>query len=337
MLSDFVPTYNATAYQKLIDKGFLLIGKTNMDEFAIGSTSESSYFGAVKNPYNFEYASEGAAAAVSAKMATAALGSDTGGSIRQSAAFSGVVGIKPTYGRVSRHGLVAHASSLDQIGTLAATVDDAAIILSVISGYDKEDGTSIDKPVAFTPELLSNDISGIKIGVPDEYFADVDSEITANINKQIELLQKAGAVIEKISLKHTEYALPIHYTIAAAEASTNLARFDGIRFGYRSPNASNLNDIYSKSRSEGFGKEVKRRIIFGTFALSSDYYEDYYLKALKGRTLIIKEFEDVFKKVDAIITPVTAAMAYKLGEKTDPLQMYIADALTASANLAGIP
>ncbi|PKL39712.1 MAG: Asp-tRNA(Asn)/Glu-tRNA(Gln) amidotransferase GatCAB subunit A [Spirochaetae bacterium HGW-Spirochaetae-1] len=342
MLENFVPSFNATAYQKMADQGFLLLGKTNMDEFAMGSTTETSGFGPTRNPYDRERvpggSSGGSAAAVASMMAPAALGSDTGGSIRQPAAFCGVVGIKPTYGRVSRYGLVAFASSLDQIGTFAGNVDGAARMLGVISGIDKKDGTSIDREIDFEPENLALDMNGITIGVPDEYFQGIDGEIADTVRARIETLRSLGARIEKISLKYTEYAIPIYYLIATAEASSNLARYDGVRYGYRSAAATNLESLYLKSRSEGFGTEVKRRIILGTFSLSSGYYDAYYLKALKGRALIIEDFRQAFSKVDAIITPVTTTPAFRLGEMvSDPLQMYMSDILTISANLAGIP
>ncbi len=342
ILENFIPPYNAAVYEKLKGSGFILLGKTNMDEFAMGSTTEASFFGPSKNPYNTEKvpggSSGGSAAAVSANLAPAAIGSDTGGSIRQPAAFCGVTGIKPTYGRVSRYGLVAFASSLDQIGTFGNCVDDAALLLSVISGYDKRDSTSIDVEVDFHPEKLRDDLNEIVIGVPDEYFKGVSEDIRNNIEGKLKELEVNGAKIEKISLKYIDYAVPVYYLIATAEASSNLARYDGIRYGYRSDAASTLDELYSKTRSEGFGKEVKRRIMLGTFSLSSGYYDAYYLKALKGRTLIIEDFKKAFSKVDVIITPTTTTTAYNLGEMiNDPLQMYMSDILTISANLAGIP
>lgn len=342
ILSNFIPPFDATSYSKLKDKGFLTLGKTNLDEFAMGSSTESSFFGITKNPYDMERvpggSSGGSAAAVSAMMAPAALGSDTGGSIRQPASFCGVVGIKPTYGRVSRYGLVAYASSLDQIGTFANRVDDAAALLSVISGYDPKDSTSIDREIDFSPEKLTGDVKGMKIGVPEEYFQGIDAEVKERIESVIRKLESLGAKIEPISLKYTSYAIPVYYLIATAEASSNLARFDGVRYGYRSPDATNLMSLYEKSRSQGFGKEVKRRIILGTFSLSSGYYDAYYLKALKVRNLIINDFKNAFSKVDAIVSPVTTSTAFKIGEMTDdPLQMYMSDILTISVNLAGIP
>ncbi|MCP4136039.1 MAG: Asp-tRNA(Asn)/Glu-tRNA(Gln) amidotransferase subunit GatA [bacterium] len=342
ILHNYISPYNAGSYENLRSQGFLPLGKTNMDEFAMGSTTESSHFGAAKNPFDPEKvpggSSGGSAAAVAAMMAPGSLGSDTGGSIRQPAAFCGVVGIKPTYGRVSRYGLVAFASSLDQVGTFGRSVDDAALLLAAISGWDKRDSTSIEKEIDFTPEDLNDDISGMVIGVPDEYFQGVSPEIKDTIEKKIQDLEAQGARVEKISLKYTDYAIPVYYMIATAEASSNLARFDGIRYGYRPEGVSDLTSLYEKTREEGFGKEVKRRIILGTYALSAGYYDAYYLQALKGRTLIIEDFKDAFSKVDAIVSPVTTTTAFKMGEMlSDPLQMYMSDILTISANLAGIP
>ncbi len=342
ILENFVPPFSATAYENMKKKGLLLLGKTNLDEFAMGSTTETSYFGATKNPYDLERvpggSSGGSAAAVSARMAPVALGSDTGGSIRQPAAFCGVVGIKPTYGMVSRYGLVAFASSLDQIGTFGTTVDDTAALLSIISGEDEKDSTSIKGAPSINGAAPQGNVEGLVIGVPEEYFSGVDEEISTLVKKQISALEAKGARIEKVSLKYTEYAIPVYYLIATAEASSNLARYDGVRYGYRSESATDLNSLYLKSRSEGFGKEVKRRIILGTFSLSSGYYDAYYLKALQGRTLIIEDFKEAFKKVDALIAPTTTTTAFRVGEMvSDPLQMYMSDILTISANLAGIP
>jgi len=342
ILENFIPPYDATAYVRLKKMGFLTLGKTNLDEFAMGSTTETSYFGATRNPYNTGRvpggSSGGSAAAVSAFMAPAALGSDTGGSIRLPAAFCGVVGIKPTYGRVSRYGLVAYASSLDQIGTFGRSVDDAAALLAAISGRDPMDSTSIESPVDFTPEEIAGDTRGMVIGVPEEYFTGVSEEIATAVRKKISELESSGARVENISLRFTEYSIPVYYLIATAEASSNLARYDGIKYGYTSPRASNLAELYTRTRSQGFGKEVKRRIILGTFSLSSGYYDAYYLKALKARTLIIRDFTDAFSKVDVIVAPVSTTTAFKIGELIDdPLQMYMMDVLTTSANLAGIP
>lgn len=342
ILRNFVPPYDATPFLKLKQKGFLTLGKTNLDEFAMGSTTETSFFGPTKNPYDQGRvpggSSGGSAAAVAARLAPGALGSDTGGSIRQPAAFCGVTGIKPTYGRVSRYGLVAFASSLDQIGSFARTVDDAALVLGMISGGDRMDSTSIDREVDFWPESLDGNVKGMVIGVPEEYFRGISPEIRECVMARIKALEGMGARAESISLKYVEYAIPVYYLIATAEASSNLARYDGIRYGYRSQKTGNLSELYMRTRNEGFGKEVKRRIILGTFSLSSGYYDAYYLKALKGRTLIIEDFKNAFSRVDVIITPVTTTTAFALGEKiSNPLEMYISDILTISANLAAIP
>lgn len=342
ILNNFKAPYDATVITKMRNAGFINLGKVNMDEFAMGSTTENSFYGPTRNPYNKDYvpggSSGGSAAAVAARLAPAALGSDTGGSIRQPAAFCGVVGIKPTYGRVSRYGLVAFASSLDQIGTFGRNVDDAAALLSVISGGDKLDSTSIDRPVDFTSDNINGDIRGMKLGIPKEYYKGVDPEIKNAIDSKIAILEKNGAIIEEISLQYTEYAIPVYYLLATAEASSNLARFDGVRYGYRSEKASTLEELYLNTRSEGFGSEVKRRIILGTYSLSSGYYDAYYLRAMKGRTMIINDFKNAFSKVDAILTPVAPSTAFKLGEKiNNPLEMYISDILTISANLAAIP
>ncbi|HSV97859.1 MAG TPA: Asp-tRNA(Asn)/Glu-tRNA(Gln) amidotransferase subunit GatA [Spirochaetota bacterium] len=342
ILRDFVPPYDATVYRRLRQSGFVTLGKTNMDEFAMGSTTETSFFGITKNPHDENRvpggSSGGSAAAVAAMMAPAALGSDTGGSIRQPASFCGVAGIKPTYGRVSRYGLVAFASSLDQIGTFARTVDDAALLLGVIAGGDPADSTSIERAVDFTPDTLDGNVAGMVIGLPDEYFIEIAPGVKEAILSKVKELEAMGAKIEPISLQYTEYAIPIYYLIATAEASSNLARYDGIRYGYRPPGIGALAELYRKTRNEGFGKEVKRRIILGTYALSSGYYDAYYLKALKGRTLVIKDFQKAFSKVDCILSPVTTTTAFALGEKVDdPLEMYVSDILTISANLAAIP
>ena len=342
ILQNFIPPYNATAYQKLLDAGFVLLGKTNLDEFAMGSTTETSFFGTTKNPVDTTKvpggSSGGSAAAVAAGLAPVALGSDTGGSIRQPASFCGCVGIKPTYGRVSRYGLVAYASSLDQIGTFANTVKDAADVLAVISGIDEQDATSINKPVDFDASAITGTIKGLRIGVPQEYFNGVQGAIVTAVKGMLQKLESKGAIIQDISLKYTDYAVPIYYLIATAEASSNLARYDGVRYGYRSKNIQKLKDLYFKTRQEGFGKEVKRRIILGTFALSSGYYDAYYLKALKGRRLIIDDFTKAFETCDCIVAPVTTTTAFGIGEKiSDPLSLYMADILTIQANLAGIP
>jgi aspartyl-tRNA(Asn)/glutamyl-tRNA(Gln) amidotransferase subunit A len=341
ILENFIPPYDATAFSKLKEAGFLALGKTNMDEFAMGSSSENSCFGPVKNPWNKSRvpggSSGGSAAAVASRMAPGALGSDTGGSIRQPASFCGVVGLKPSYCRVSRYGLVAYASSLDQIGPITRSVDDAAAILSVISGRDSRDSTSVDCKIDFRPEDLTKDVSGMRIGVPEEYFKGVSADIADRIKSCVSGLEKRGAVIKTVKLRLTDYAIPIYYLIATAEASSNLARFDGVRYGRRA-DAKSLIELYENSRSEGFGTEVKRRIILGTFALSSGYYDAYYLKALKGRRLIIDDFRAAFESADVLISPVSPTSPFKAGEMTDdPLQMYMSDILTISANLAGIP
>lgn len=342
ILENFIPPFNAASYEKLLEKGIIALGKTNLDEFAMGSSTENSFFGPTKNPYDTSRvpggSSGGSAASVSAFMAPASLGSDTGGSIRQPAAFCGVTGIKPTYGRVSRYGLVAFASSLDQIGTFGRSVADAASLLRIISGYDDRDSTSINREVDIDPDKITRDVKGLKIGIPAEYITGINSEIKTRIEEKIKELEKLGALIKPISLKYTEYAIPVYYLIATAEASSNLARYDGVRYGYRAGDLKDLSSLYLKSRSEGFGKEVKRRIILGTFSLSSGYYDAYYLKALKGRALIIDDFKKAFSEVDAIIAPITTTTAFKIGEMAgDPLQMYMSDILSVSANLAGIP
>lgn len=342
ILGEFKSPYNATTVEKLKTKGFIISGKTNLDEFAMGSTTESSFYGPTKNPHNTSKvpggSSGGSAAAVSASLVPVSLGSDTGGSIRLPASFCGIVGIKPTYGRVSRFGLVAYASSLDQIGTFARSVDDAADLLSVISGHDVKDSTSAEGKLDFDSTLLTGNVKGLRIGLPDEYFKGVNSEVTDAIMKTVSELEKQGASTVKLSLKMTEYAVPVYYLIATSEASSNLSRFDGIRYGRRPEKFSSLSDLYDTARSEGFGSEVKRRIVLGTYSLSSGYYDAYYLKALKGRTLIINDFRDAFTKCDVIISPVAPVTAFGIGEKiNDPLSMYMADILTISANLAGIP
>ncbi len=340
ILENYTAPYDSGAWERLAAKGFIMTGKTNMDEFAMGSTSESSYFGPVKNPYDLSRvpggSSGGSAAAVAAGMVPAALGSDTGGSIRQPASFCGVTGVKPTYGRVSRYGLVAFASSLDQIGSFGRTVRDSAVVLDAVCGLDRRDSTSIDRPL----DILSadSDVKGLRIGIPDEYFQGINPGVSSVIMEKVSALEKKGALVKKVSLKYTEYAIPVYYLIATAEASSNLARFDGVRYGFRSGEAENLESLYVLSRSQGFGREVKRRIMLGTFALSSGYYDAYYLKALKGRQLLINDFKRVFEDTDVIISPVATSVAPHLGAMTDdPLEMYMSDILTISANLAGIP
>jgi aspartyl-tRNA(Asn)/glutamyl-tRNA(Gln) amidotransferase subunit A len=323
--------------------GAIVLGKMNCDEFAMGSSNENSAYGPTRNPHDKSRvpggSSGGSAAAVAAGMAVATLGSDTGGSIRQPASFCGVVGLMPTYGRVSRYGLIAFASSLDHIGPLTRTVKDAAIILRVIAGRDPMDSTSADVPVPDYVAELARPVNGLKIGVPQEYFGEgLDPEVRAAVESGIARLREAGCVIVPISLPHTKYAIPTYYVIATAEASANLARFDGVRYGYRSKNARTLSEMYRRSRDEGFGPEVKRRIMLGTYALSSGYYDAYYLKAQRVRTLLARDFEQAFQKVDAIVTPTAPTPAFKLGEKADdPLAMYLADIYTVTADLAGVP
>jgi aspartyl-tRNA(Asn)/glutamyl-tRNA(Gln) amidotransferase subunit A len=344
MLQNFVPPYDATVIAKLRAQGYLLLGKTNLDEFAMGSSTENSAFGPSRNPWNLQCvpggSSGGSAAAVAADECAAALGSDTGGSIRQPAAFCGVVGLKPTYGRVSRYGLIAFASSLDQIGPITKDVADAAFLLGVIAGHDPMDSTSADVPVPdYMKALKKKDLKKLKVGIPAEFFAEgLDSEVEQAVRAAIEELKSLGGEIKEIQLPRTDAAVAVYYVIATAEASSNLARFDGVKFGLRSKDTKDLLDLYTKTRQEGFGPEVKRRIMLGTYALSSGYYDAYYGKAQAVRTLIRQDFDAAFKEVDLIVTPVTPTPAFKLGEKSeDPLQMYLSDIFTISVNLAGLP
>jgi aspartyl-tRNA(Asn)/glutamyl-tRNA(Gln) amidotransferase subunit A len=343
VLENFIPPYDCTAVARLEAAGAIVLGKMNCDEFAMGSSNENSAYGPVRNPHDKSRvpggSSGGSAAAVAAGTAVATLGSDTGGSIRQPASFCGVVGLMPTYGRVSRYGLIAFASSLDHIGPLAKTVKDAAILLGVIAGRDPMDATSSDAPVPDYVADLARPVSGLKIGVPEEYFGEgLDNEVRAAIETGIAKLRSAGCEIVPISLPNTAYAIPTYYVIATAEASANLARFDGVRYGYRAKGARTLSDMYRKSRDDAFGAEVKRRIMLGTYALSSGYYDAYYLKAQRVRTLLTRDFEVAFQKVDAIITPTAPTPAFRLGEKADdPLSMYLADIYTVTADLAGVP
>lgn len=342
ILNNFVPTFSATAVEKLEEAGAIIIGKTNMDEFAMGSTTETSAYGVTKNPWNTEHvpggSSGGSAAAVAAKEAIFALGSDTGGSIRQPASFCGVVGLKPTYGTVSRYGLIAYGSSLDQIGPLCKDVTDAATILEIISGYDVKDSTSVETDNNYTGSL-KNDVTGMKIGIPRDYFGDgIDPEVKDCVLRAAEVLKQKGAVVEEFDLSLVEYAIPTYYTIAAAEASSNLERFDGVKYGYRTEEYKGLHNMYKKTRSEGFGAEVKRRIMLGSFVLSSGYYDAYYLKALRVKALIKKAFDDAFSKYDMILGPVAPTTAPKLGDSLkDPIKMYLGDIYTISLNLAGLP
>ena len=343
ILCNFVPTYTATAVEKLEAAGAVILGKTNMDEFAMGSTTETSAYGVTRNPRNTAHvpggSSGGSAAAVAADECWYALGSDTGGSIRQPAGYCGVVGIKPTYGTVSRYGLVAYGSSLDQIGPLAKDVSDAAAILEAISGFDEKDSTSIDRKDTCFTAALKDDVKGLRIGIPRDYFGEgLDPQVADAVKKAAEDLKAAGAVVEEFDLALVKYAIPTYYTIADAEASSNLERFDGIKYGYRTEDYTDLHDMYKKTRSEGFGPEVKRRIMLGSFVLSSGYYDAYYLKALKVKALIKQAFDEAFKKYDVILGPVAPTTAPKLGESlSDPMKMYLGDIYTISANLAGIP
>lgn len=344
MLENYVSPYTASSLEKMASRGALFWGRLNMDEFAMGSSCENSAFLKTRNPWDLERipggSSGGSAAAVAAGECAASLGSDTGGSIRQPASHCGVVGLKPTYGLVSRFGLAAFASSLDQIGPFAHCVKDAAILLESIAGYDPKDSTSFKASIPNYAENLSADsLKGKKIGVPKEYFsAGIDAEVKALVEKAIADCVEQGAEVVEISLPHTDLAIPVYYIIATAEASSNLARYDGIRYTYRSPNAKDVVDLYFKSRAEGFGEEVKRRIILGSYVLSSGYYDAYYLRAQKVRTLIRKDFEEAFEKVDVIMTPTSPTPAFKIGEKTsDPLSMYLSDICTINVNLAGLP
>ncbi|HNY10482.1 MAG TPA: Asp-tRNA(Asn)/Glu-tRNA(Gln) amidotransferase subunit GatA [Candidatus Wallbacteria bacterium] len=345
ILENYMPLYDATVVKKLKDAGAVICGKTNLDEFAMGSSTENSAFMKTKNPWNTDYvpggSSGGSAVAVAAGMSYMALGSDTGGSVRQPASFCGICGLKPTYGRISRYGLIAFASSLDQISPFTRDALDMAYALETISGHDVKDSTSNSRLVENYSEILKSgfDISKLRIGIPDEYFCSgIDPEVLSCIENAIDVFKKAGADIVKISLPHTKYAIPVYYLIATAEASSNLSRFDGIRYGYRNPDHKNLKELYQKTRDEGFGAEVKRRIILGTYALSSGYYDAYYKNAQKARTKIREDFETAFKKVDVIFTPTAPTSAFKFGEKTkDPLTMYMSDIFTISVNLASIP
>jgi len=342
ILYNFVPPYDATVMVKLNRQMIAMIGKANMDEFAMGSSTENSGFFITHNPWDLDRvpggSSGGSAAAVAADEAICSLGSDTGGSIRQPAALCGVVGLKPTYGRVSRFGLVAFASSLDQIGPITKDVEDCALMMNAICGYDPMDSTSADVPVPDFTKSLIPEVKGFKIGVPKEYFIEgIDPEVEKAVRKALEKFEELGASVEEISLPHTEYAVADYYIIASAEASANLERYDGVKYGYRAEGAKDLIDMYKKTRSEGFGAEVKRRIMLGTYALSAGYYDAYYLKGLKVRTLIKRDFDEAFEKVDVIVTPTSPTPAFRIGEKVDdPLTMYLSDIFTISANLAGI-
>jgi aspartyl-tRNA(Asn)/glutamyl-tRNA(Gln) amidotransferase subunit A len=343
ILGNYIPPYDCTAVARMEAAGAVVLGKLNCDEFAMGSSNENSAWKPVHNPRDLSRvpggSSGGSAAAVAADMAVVTLGSDTGGSIRQPASFCGVVGVKPTYGRVSRYGLIAFASSLDHIGPFAKTVKDAALVLRTIAGRDPMDSTSADVPVPDYVAELDKPVRGLKIGVAKEYLGEgLDGEVRKAVDAAVEKLRSLGCEIVEVSLPHTQYAIPAYYLVATAEASSNLARFDGVRYGHRASDARTLSEMYRRSRDQGFGAEVKRRIMLGTYALSAGYYDAYYLKAQKVRTLLTRDFEEAFKKVDAIVTPTSPTAAFKLGDKVDdPLAMYLADIYTVTANLAGIP
>ena len=343
ILENFVPQYDAEAVVKLQEAGAVMIGKTNMDEFAMGSTTETSAYGVTKNPRNPEHvpggSSGGSAAAVAADECFFALGSDTGGSIRQPASYCGVVGMKPTYGTVSRYGLVAYGSSLDQIGPLCKDVTDCATIMEVIASHDLKDSTSVERKDTDFTSALVDDVKGMRIGIPKDYFGEgLDPDVKASVLNAVEVLKAKGAIVEEFDLSLVEYAIPTYYTIAAAEASSNLERFDGVKYGYRAKDYEGLHNMYKKTRSEGFGPEVKRRIMLGSFVLSSGYYDAYYLKALRVKALIKKAFDEAFAKYDVIIGPAAPTTAPKLGSSlSDPIKMYLSDIYTISANLAGIP
>ena len=342
ILGRFIPPYDATTIKKLRADGAVFIGKTNLDEFAMGSSAENSAFFPTRNPWNIERvpggSSGGSAAALAADQCLVALGTDTGGSIRQPAACCGVVGLKPTYGRVSRYGIIAFASSMDQVGPMTKDVEDCALLLEAVAGYDSADSTSVNRPVPHYTDALRDNIKGLRLGIPKEYFVSgMQPEVDRAVRDAVRLLEANGAGIKEITLPHTEYAIAVYYIVATAEASSNLSRYDGMRYGHRAP-AGDLIDTYMRSREEGFGPEVKRRIMLGTYVLSAGYYDAYYLKAQRARRLIKKDFDDAFQGCDAIVTPTAPTTAFKIGEKTqDPLQMYLSDVYTISVNLAGLP
>lgn len=344
MLDNFISPYNATLVQNMENLGLVTLGKTNMDEFAMGSSNENSYYGAVKNPWNINYvpggSSGGSAAAVAARLCVAATGTDTGGSIRQPAAFCGLTGIKPTYGTISRFGMVAFASSLDQAGPMAKSAEDAAYLLDHMMAHDPNDSTSVSHPNPIVSKELNKSLNGLKIGLPREYFtSDLNPQIADLLHKTAKTLEQLGASLVDISLEHTKLAVPCYYIIAPAEASSNLSRYDGIRFGHRSQNAENLHELYCNTRAEGFGDEVKRRIMLGTYALSSGYYDAYYVKAQKIRRMIKEDFDSAFKEVDVILSPTAPSTAFELNsdKNQDPVQMYLNDLYTIAVNLAGLP
>ncbi len=343
MLDNFIAPYDATVIEKMNAAGIVNIGKTNMDEFAMGSSNETSFYGAVKNPWDKDYvpggSSGGSASAVAARLSPAATGTDTGGSIRQPASLCGITGLKPTYGRVSRYGMVAFASSLDQGGPMTQTAEDAALMMNVIAGFDGRDSTSAEHPVDDYTARLNDSIEGLKVGLPREYFGEgLDSNIAKLIEEGIKELEKLGAVCKEIELPNTQLSIPAYYVVAPAECSSNLSRFDGVRYGYRCDNPADLSDLYCRSRGEGFGKEVKRRIMIGAYVLSAGYYDAYYLKAQQIRHLIRDDFQSAFKEVDIIAGPTATGTAFKLNEKiNDPISMYLSDIYTVSVNLAGLP
>jgi len=343
ILDNFISPYDATAVQKLKQAGTVLLGKTNMDEFAMGSSNETSFYGPVRNPWDLDRvpggSSGGSAAAVAAALVPGATGTDTGGSIRQPAALCGITGLKPTYGRISRYGMIAFASSLDQGGPMTRTAEDAALMLNAMAGFDERDSTSINMPVPDYTATLNDSIEGLRIGLPKEFFSNgIDPDVAKTIEAAVKEYEKLGATIHEIHLPNTSLSIPAYYVIAPAECSSNLARFDGVRYGYRCENPVDLEDLYKRSRSEGFGSEVKRRIMVGTYALSAGYYDAYYLKAQQVRGLIRRDFLEAFKKVDVILGPTSPTLAFKIGEKTDdPISMYLSDIYTIAVNLAGLP
>ncbi len=343
MLDNFISPYDATVVTKLKESGAVMLGKTNMDEFAMGSSNETSFYGPVHNPWDLNKvpggSSGGSASAVAARLAPIATGTDTGGSIRQPAALTNLTGMKPTYGQVSRFGMIAFASSLDQAGPLGQSAEDCAFLLSAISGYDSKDSTSINKPVPNYLKNLNDDIKGLKIGLPKEFFSkDLNPDVAKIMDDAISELKKLGASVKEISLPNMSLSIPVYYVIAPAEASSNLARYDGVRYGYRTENPKDLIDLYKRTRSEGFGQEVKRRILIGTYVLSAGYYDAYYLQAEKVRQIIANEYDDSFKEVDVIVGPTTTGPAFDIGSKTnDPVSMYLNDIFTSGANLAGLP
>ena len=343
MLDNFISPYDATVVTKLAEAGVVCLGKTNMDEFAMGSSNETSYYGPVRNPWNTDCvpggSSGGSAAAMSASLAAAVTGTDTGGSIRQPAALTGITGLKPTYGRVSRYGMIAFASSLDQAGPMTKTAEDAAMMLQAMAGFDVKDSTSADRPVDDYVSGLNNSIAGLKVGVVKEFMTgDLDSGIAASTQAVLDELKRQGAEIVEVSLPNAHLSVPAYYVVAPAECSSNLSRFDGVRFGHRCNNPKDLTDLYERSRSEGFGSEVKRRIMIGAYALSAGFYDAYYIKAQKIRQLIANDFAEAFKQCDVIVSPTAPDTAFKLGEKTDdPVSMYLQDIYTIAVNLAGLP